>query len=227
MNKIQNNLTKIFHRIHTSAIKCNRNPNEIKLIAVSKNRSIMQIISAIDAGQTSFGENYVQESIDKIHNLSKSYDNLEWHFIGHLQSNKSKLVSENFSWCHTVDRLKIAQKLNDHRPIGYKPLNILIQINISLEPKKSGILINDVTSLTEKIINLPKLKLRGIMAIPKLEKIFANQLLIYNKIANIFYMLQQKYNNIDTLSLGMSNDMESAIIAGSTMIRIGKDIFDT
>ncbi|PPI87833.1 YggS family pyridoxal phosphate-dependent enzyme [Candidatus Pantoea edessiphila] len=225
MISIQYNLEKIIKKIYNISLLHNRNPKEIKILAVSKNKSINDILEAKSFGQIRFGENYVQESIEKIKMLKISHPNLEWHFIGPLQSNKSRLVAENFSWCQTIDRIHIAQRLNKQRPISLPPLNVLIQVNISNEDKKSGIIINDVFDMAKQIISLPNLKLRGLMAIPKIENDYNKQLNEYKRMVQIFKYLKLHFNHIDTISLGMSNDIEAAIVAGSTMLRIGTAIF--
>ncbi len=150
---------------------------------------------------------------------------MEWHFIGPLQSNKSRLVAEHFAWCHTVDRLKIAQRLNDQRPDSLPPLKVLIQVNISDENSKSGIMLEDLTELAQQVAALPRLQLRGLMAIPAPESDYARQLAVCQRMADAFRELKQRYPDVDTLSLGMSDDMEAAIAAGSTMVRIGTAIF--
>lgn len=150
---------------------------------------------------------------------------LIWHFIGPLQSNKSRLVAENFAWCHTVDRLKIAARLNEQRPGSLPPLNVLIQINISDEQSKSGIMLEALDGLAESIASLPRLTLRGLMAIPAPEADYDRQLAVCQKMAETYHRLKKAYPTVDTLSLGMSDDMEAAIAAGSTMVRIGTAIF--
>lgn len=225
MTNIKYNFKKIRQKIIDFALSYGRNPKEITLLVVSKNKSADSIIEAIDSGQTAFGENYLQESIKKIAILS-NYSNLEWHFIGALQSNKSRLVAENFSWLHTINSINIAQRVHNYRPNSLPPLNVLIQVNISKEKNKSGIMLDMVSILAEKITKLSRLQLRGLMAIPAKKNTFAEQLIIYQEMLKIFNTLKQSHVNIDTLSLGMSDDMEAAIAAGSTMLRIGKSIFD-
>ncbi|WWO97937.1 MAG: YggS family pyridoxal phosphate-dependent enzyme [Candidatus Dasytiphilus stammeri] len=222
MNKIHKNLLNVRHKIYTTAVNNNRNPKEITLIAVSKQQSYHNIQEAIAAGQLNFGENYVQEAINKIKSIS-CQQKLCWHFIGQLQSNKSRIVAENFSWCHTIDRLRIAQRLSEQRPTSLPPINVLIQINISEEESKSGIKLSELTKLAQAIVLMPKLSLRGIMALPSLEN--STNLSVYHRIATVFQQLKNKYSTVDTLSLGTSNDIEAAILAGSTMIRIGSAIF--
>ncbi|WWO99153.1 MAG: YggS family pyridoxal phosphate-dependent enzyme [Candidatus Dasytiphilus stammeri] len=222
MNKIHKNLLNVRHKIYTTAVKSNRNPKEITLIAVSKQQSHHNIQDAIAAGQLNFGENYVQEGINKIKSI-KCQQKLCWHFIGQLQSNKSRIVAENFSWCHTIDRLRIAQRLSEQRPTYLPPINVLIQINISEEKSKFGISLTELTKLAQAMVLMPRLSLRGIMALPSLEK--STNLSVYHHIATVFQQLKSQYSTVDTLSLGTSSDIEAAILSGSTMIRIGRAIF--
>ncbi|OCG59074.1 YggS family pyridoxal phosphate-dependent enzyme [Gilliamella sp. Nev3-1] len=227
MNTIHDNLLAIRNEIETIASKCKRDPNTIELIAVSKTKPVQQITEAISAGQFSFGENYVQEGIEKIQYFKKTMSSqlLTWHFIGPLQSNKSKLVAENFDWMHTIDRFKIAQRLNDQRPTSMAKLNVLIQVNISQEASKSGVAPEEVAGLVKQIIVLPNLNLRGLMAIPEIEDDFGKQLNVFTKMQKLLHSLQADYPFMDTLSMGMSSDMQAAIVAGSTMVRIGTAIF--
>ncbi|SCB97073.1 YggS family pyridoxal phosphate-dependent enzyme [Gilliamella intestini] len=227
MNTVRDNLLTIKSTIQKITEKCERDPNTIELIAVSKTKPVTLIKQAIDAGQRSFGENYVQEGVEKILHFKQTQPNtpLTWHFIGPLQSNKSKLVAEHFDWMHTINRFKIAQRLNDQRPISMAKLNVLIQVNISHEASKSGILPEQVADLAKQIIALPNLKLRGLMAIPEIENDFDKQLHVFTKMQELLHYLQADYPFMDTLSMGMSNDMQAAIIAGSTMVRIGTAIF--
>ncbi|MHA7848412.1 YggS family pyridoxal phosphate-dependent enzyme [Serratia sp. D1N4] len=227
MSTIQQNLQDVRSRIAAAAQRCARAPEEVILLAVSKTKPVAAIAEAIAAGQHAFGENYVQEGVDKIQHFSSLPEGagLEWHFIGPLQSNKSKLVAENFAWCHTLDRLRIAQRLNDQRPAGMPPLNVLIQINISDEQSKSGIVLDELPVLAETIAALPNLTLRGLMAIPAPEADYQRQLAVFGQMNDAFQALKQCYPQVDTLSMGMTDDMAAAIEAGSTMVRIGTAIF--
>lgn len=227
MNTVQDNLLNIKNEIAEIAKKCERDPNTIQLIAVSKTKPVEQVIEAINAGQLAFGENYVQESVEKIQYFEKNMPNndLIWHFIGPLQSNKSKLVAEHFDWIHTIDRLKIAQRLNDQRPKDMAKLNVLIQVNISQEASKSGVKPEEVADLVKQIVTLPNLNLRGLMAIPEIENDYDKQLNVFTKMQQLLQSLQKDYPFMDTLSMGMSGDMQAAIVAGSTMVRIGTAIF--
>lgn len=224
MTAIHTNLTQIYARISAAAKRCERSPEEITLLAVSKMQPVSAIEQAIAAGQRAFAENYVQEGVEKIQALSGNPE-LCWHFIGPLQSNKTRLVAAHFSWCHTVCRASIAQRLNDQRPAQLPPLNVLIQINISNEPSKSGISLAELPALAAAVAALPRLCLRGLMAIPAPEEIYTRQLAVARQLANVRTELQLHYSQADTLSLGMSDDMEAAIAAGSTMLRIGTAIF--
>jgi len=223
MTSIQHNLQQVRERISAAAARCGRAPEEITLLAVSKTKPASAVEEAAAAGQLAFGENYVQEGVDKIQTLNNSA--LAWHFIGPLQSNKSRLVAENFGWCHTVDRLKIAVRLNEQRPAALPPLNVLIQINISDEQSKSGIMLAALPDLAKEIAQLPRLTLRGLMAIPAPEADYQRQLAVCRQMAAAFGELKKNYASVDTLSLGMSDDMEAAIEAGTTMVRIGTAIF--
>ncbi|ENA1755386.1 YggS family pyridoxal phosphate-dependent enzyme [Yersinia ruckeri] len=224
MSTIQQNLQDVRDRIATIAKNCERSPEEITLLAVSKTKPVAAIEEAIAAGQRAFGENYVQEGVDKIHYFAGNTE-LEWHFIGPLQSNKSRLVAENFAWCHTVDRLKIATRLSEQRPAEMPALNILIQVNISDEQSKSGIKLAELPELAANIHDLPYLRLRGLMAIPAPESHFDRQLAVFQQMNQAFLALKKHYPQMDTLSMGMTDDMAAAIGAGSTLVRIGTAIF--
>ncbi|VFP82273.1 YggS family pyridoxal phosphate-dependent enzyme [Candidatus Erwinia haradaeae] len=223
MKLIKYNLYNIWNQMTDMAHKCGRNPQEITLLAVSKNHSITAIKEAISAGQYSFGENYVQEGVEKIKILANPL--LLWHFIGRVQSNKSRLISEYFDWCHTVSCYRIAHLLNKYRSCDQKPLNVLIQINISYEETKAGILLEDLPALVRDMNHFPRLKLRGLMAIPKEPKNNNSPVMEYQRLKNAFNQLKDDYPDLDTLSLGMSRDINDAIICGSTMVRIGTSIF--
>ncbi|WP_455011475.1 YggS family pyridoxal phosphate-dependent enzyme [Haemophilus parahaemolyticus] len=219
---ISENLSRIQQQIKQISAEYQR--ENVRLLAVSKTKPVQAIEEAIRAGQCAFGENYVQEGIEKIAYFSGN-KSLEWHFIGPLQSNKSRLVAEHFDWIQTMDRFRIAERLNDQRPEHLPPLNVLIQINISDESSKSGIQPEEMFSLAEKISQFPRLKLRGLMAIPKPESEPEQQKIALRKMKDLFNRLQQRFESVDTLSMGMSDDMASAIECGSTMVRIGTAIF--
>jgi len=224
MTSIEHNLLQVRARIAAAAARCGRAPEEITLLAVSKTKPVSAVAEAIAAGQQAFGENYVQEGVEKVAALA-AHPDLQWHFIGPLQSNKSRLVAENFAWCHTVDRQRIAQRLNDQRPDALPPLNVLIQVNISDENSKSGIMLEAIPELAQQIAAMPRLRLRGLMAIPAPEADYDRQLAVCQQMASAFHALKQDYPEVDTLSLGMSDDMDAAIAAGSTMVRIGTAVF--
>ena len=226
MNDIAHNLAQVRDKISAAATRCGRASEEVTLLAVSKTKPASAIAEAIDAGQRMFGENYVQEGVEKIrHFREKGTADLQWHFIGPLQSNKSRLVAEHFDWCHTVDRLRIASRLSEQRPAEMPPLNVLIQINISDENSKSGIALEALDQLADEVAALPGLKLRGLMAIPAPESDYDRQFAVARQMAVAFEALKTRFPTVDTLSLGMTDDMEAAIAAGSTMVRIGTAIF--
>jgi len=222
---IADRLSIVQSRINQAAQKCSRMPDEIKLLAVSKTKPNSDIIEAYQAGQRLFGENYVQEGEQKISELSAKYPDIEWHFIGPLQSNKTKIVAQHFDWMHTLSRLKIAQRLNEQRPDHQSPLQVCIQVNISQEDTKSGIDADEVMALATQINQMPKLTLRGVMAIPTATDDIQVQQDEFSKLQCIYQNLQQHFENIDTLSMGMSGDLDVAIANGSTMVRIGSAIF--
>jgi pyridoxal phosphate enzyme (YggS family) len=207
---IADNLKRVTSRINS--IKCNQ---KVQLIAVSKTRSTSEIQEAINAGQVHFGENYLQESLDKISFFKES--KLMWHFIGPIQSNKTASIAENFDWVHSVDRLKIAKRLSDQRDPSLEKLNILIQINIDEEQTKSGLLLKDVNEIISEVSNLPNISLRGFMCIPSPK----NSAMSFKEMANLI----SKYPFLDSLSMGMSSDLELAIKNGATFVRVGTDIF--
>ncbi|WAI03403.1 YggS family pyridoxal phosphate-dependent enzyme [Buchnera aphidicola] len=194
-------------------------------MAATKNQNINIIKKAISIGIKEFGENYIQESIVKIQEL-KNYKNIVWHFIGKIQSKKTKIIAKNFDWCQTIDRNKIAILLNQYRPKNLLPINVLIQINISQEENKNGISIQDYQKLAELINVLPNLNLRGIMAMPEIKKNVIDNQIQYKKIKIIFEKLKKQYASIDTLSLGTSLDIKESLLAHSNMIRIGQSLFN-
>ena len=226
MPNIENNITLVTARVNHAAIAAGRSPDEILLLAVSKTRSAEDIRSAINAGIREFGENYLQEAVEKIAQLAA--ENLQWHFIGPIQSNKTRLVAENFSWAHSVDRLKIAQRLSEQRPSGLPPLNICLQVNIDNEASKSGFATEETEAAALAIAQLPGLKLRGLMAIPRAEPTYDQQIVAFRALADLRDRINQSLDNsekLDTLSMGMSSDLEAAISQGSTIVCVGTDIF--
>ena len=225
MTTIADRISIAQSRINQAAQNCSRSSAEISLLAVSKTKPISDIVAAYQAGQRLFGENYVQEGETKITALQANYPDIEWHFIGPLQSNKSKIVAEHFDWMHTLSRDKIAQRLHEQRPSNKPPLNVCIQVNISQEESKSGVNAEDVATLALTINSLSKLTLRGLMAIPTATNDEQIQQQEFAQLKQLFDQLKQQYPSVDTLSMGMSNDMDIAIANGSTMVRIGSAIF--
>lgn len=227
MTTIQQNLAAVTAQIDSAARKCGRNRQDINLLAVSKTKPVTAIQEAIDAGQRAFGENYVQEGVEKIHYFSNTpYSNqLQWHFIGPLQSNKSRLVAENFDWIHTIDREKIAKRLSEQRPANMPALNVLIQLNIDHEATKSGVTEQQLFELAEKVSAMPNLVLRGVMVIPAPQTSAEKQFEVFKRVELLYLQLKHSHSTVDTLSMGMSDDMLAAIAAGSTMLRIGTAIF--
>ena len=227
MPNIADNLNHIHHRIQHITKNVGRNPNDITILAVSKGQPAQAIRNAYELGHRHFGENYLQEALDKQQQLSDLTD-ICWHFIGPVQSNKTRKVAESFDWVHTVDRIKIAERLNTLRQSHQKPLNICLQVNINEEESKSGLLAREVENMAFSIMALPHLNLRGLMAIPQsslseaeLHKSFAAITQLLSKLRNSSPQLA----TLDTLSMGMSADLEVAIAEGATMIRIGTAIF--
>ena len=220
MINIKDNLATVEQQIKDACAACERTPESVQLLAVSKTKPIDLIEQAYHAGQREFGENYVQEAVEKIPALSHLPE-ISWHFIGPIQSNKTKAIAHHVSWVHSVDRVKIAERLNEHRSGQDTPLNVCLQVNISEESSKSGVTVEELNNLAETVDRLPNLTLRGLMAIP--EK--GNAKASFNKMNQLFTELKAKYPSIDTLSMGMSGDLAEAVAAGSTMVRIGTAIF--
>lgn len=227
MQTIQSNLEHIHQQIKESERKFGRATDSVQLLAVSKTKPNQAIVDACVAGQRQFGENYVQEGVEKVQYFQEHHSDfaLEWHFIGPIQSNKTRPISENFDWVHSIDRAKIAQRLNDQRPDDKEPLQVLIQVNTSGEASKSGISAQQAIELAAAIEALPNLTLRGLMSIPAAVASYEEQLIAFNQLKDLFEAIKAQYPQVDTLSMGMSGDMEAAIEAGSTMVRIGTAIF--
>lgn len=224
MHKIDDKLAKVTARIHQAAAAAGRNPQTVQLIAVSKTQPADAVAEAYAAGQRAFGENYLQEALDKQIALSH-LDDLEWHFIGPIQSNKTRPVAEHFDWVHSVDRLKIAQRLNDQRPSHLPPLNICVQVNIDDESTKSGVSLAELPALVAAIAPLTRLRLRGLMAIPTATNDPAHQRAAFAKLRAALPVLHERGFALDCLSMGMSGDLEAAIAEGATFVRVGTDIF--
>ena len=223
MTTIAANLQAIKQRIATACAIAGRAPDEVTLLAVSKTWPAERLIEAARSGQRAFGENYLQEAEVKITALGRL--KLEWHFIGPLQNNKSRAVAEKFDWLHTLDRLKLAERLSTQRPTSLPPLQTCIQVNVSGEQSKSGCAPEDVATLAQAVAKLPGLKLRGLMAIPESSE---NSELLSSRFAMLRQLRDQLNNDgfaLDTLSMGMSHDLEAAILEGATIVRVGTAIF--
>ena len=223
ISSIAENLAQVREQINSYAYKSDRSANDICLLAVSKTRPVEDLRTAYAEGQRDFGENYLQDAMEKIEVLHDL--DICWHFIGPMQSNKTRAVAEHFNWVHTVDRLKIAKRLSEQRPQGMPPLNICIQVNISEEESKSGCSPEEASKLAAEIIKLPNLKLRGLMAIPKATDDPSEQQQAFYRLRNLQEQLKSIEPSLDTLSMGMSGDMEAAIAEGATIVRIGTAIF--
>jgi pyridoxal phosphate enzyme (YggS family) len=224
---IAEHLQTVNNRIKTAAITAGRTADSVHLLAVSKTFPAQAVLEAHLAGQNDFGENYVQEALDKIDALQQLALGaaLKWHFIGPIQSNKTKPIAEQFDWVHSVDREKIAKRLSEQRPAHLPPLNICLQVNISGEESKSGVLSEEVTLLAHQVAKLPNLRLRGLMAVPAPTDDVAEQRAAFAKLAALSQQIIQSGLALDTLSMGMSADMEAAIAEGATIVRIGSAIF--
>lgn len=200
-----------------------RSPSEVCLLAVSKTRPAEDIRAAFAAGQRCFAENYLQEALQKIQSLEDLP--IEWHYIGAIQSNKTRELAAHFDWVHSVDRLKIAHRLNEQRPASLAELNICVQVNISHEASKSGTTLQQLDTLVDEVMQLPRLRLRGLMAIPAQADTLEAQRAIFAPMQQALQRLRQRHPSLDTLSMGMSNDIEAAIAEGSTLLRVGTAIF--
>jgi hypothetical protein len=220
---ISQSLADVRQRIVEAAQQFNRSAISIQLLAVSKTYSVADILAAFQCGQHCFGESYLSEAISKIAAL-RDYA-IEWHFIGPLQSNKTRLIAENFAWVQSLDRLKVAQRLQEQRPNYLPPLNVCIQVNVSNEPQKSGIAVEEAFAFASVLMKMPRLRLRGLMTIPMMCDDFEQQRLAFRRLRECFQQLQSAGLEMDTLSMGMTNDMVAAIAEGATMLRIGTAIF--
>ncbi len=221
---IADNLSQVKQEIADNCHRFDRPESAVTLLAVSKTKPLADLESAYQAGQRLFGENYVQEAVDK-HQQLAHLPHIEWHFIGPIQSNKSRQIAETMDWVHTIDRDKIARRLSEQRPAEMAPLNVLVQVNISGESSKSGILLEQLDDMVELVQSLPNLRLRGLMAIPAPQADEASQIAVYEPLQQAFLALQTDHPEIDTLSIGMSGDLAAAIASGSTMVRVGTAIF--
>lgn len=217
-------LAAVRERIAKAEIAHGREPGSVILLAVSKTRPVADVRAALAAGQRRFGESYVQEALDKIAALAE--EDIEWHFIGPLQSNKTRAVAEHFHWCHSIDRLKLAQRLSAQRPADLPPLQICLQVNLSGEASKSGFATEAVAAAAAAIAALPKLALRGLMAIPARESDVTRQRAAFARLRALRDALNTQHGlALDTLSMGMTNDLEAAIAEGATLVRVGTGIF--
>lgn len=211
-------------KIRNTECRVGRRSGSVELIAISKAQNIEAIRSAIDAGQFIFGENYVQEAVEKIKNLQNL--GLEWHFVGRIQTNKTKFIANNFSWVHSLADLKLAVKLNEYRKeANLTPMNVCIQVNLQQEPSKVGIYLENIAPFATSINKLSHLNLRGLMAIPKPEKDFASQRKNFKALRLSLEKLNKLGLRLDTLSMGTSQDFEAAIAEGATLVRLGTEIF--
>lgn len=223
---ITEHIAKVRQQVEQACHKFGRNPSEVKVLAVSKTQPAEAIRVAAATGQQAFGENYLQEALQKQQDLA-DLPELEWHFIGAVQSNKTREIAENFAWLHTLARQKIAQRLNDQRPAKLPKLKVLIQVNISNEASKAGILPSEVLGFAKQLLELPRLEVCGLMCIPKASEDFTQQRQAFAQLADLQAQLMQALPelNLTTLSMGMSGDLEAAIAEGSTLVRIGTAIF--
>ncbi len=222
MSSIAERLARVHARIRAAAEAAGRDPADIRLLAVSKTRPVDDVLAALAAGQRAFGESYVQDALPKIAAIG---DRAEWHFIGPVQSNKTRAIAEHFDWVQSVDRLKIARRLSEQRPPGRPPLQICLQVNVSRDPAKAGVDPERATELARAVAELPNLQLRGLMTIPARSDDPARQREPFRRLRELYETLQTRGFALDTLSMGMSADLEAAIAEGATLVRIGTAIF--
>ena len=220
---VTENLALISDLLHQAAIEAGRDPSDVRLLAVSKKQPLEKIREAAAAGQRAFGENFVQEGVEKIEALSDL--DLTWHFIGHLQSNKTRVVAEYFDWVHTIDKLKTARRLSDQRPSGLPPLNICIQVNVDDEASKSGVAPEALPALAAACAELPSLRLRGLMCLPAMRSDFDHQRVPFAALRRLAEELRRDGIETDTLSMGMTADYRAAVLEGATIVRIGTALF--
>ena len=220
---VTENLTLIRHLLHQAAVDAGRDPESVRLLAVSKKQPLDAVREAAKAGQRDFGENFVQEGLEKIRNLADL--DLAWHFIGHLQSNKTRVVAENFDWVHTIDKLKTARRLSDQRPDPLPPLNVCLQVNVDDETSKSGVAPAELLDLAAACAELPRLNLRGLMCLPAIRDEFEAQRVPFAVLRAMAQDLRDAGIETDTLSMGMTADYRAAVFEGATMVRIGTALF--
>ena len=223
MATIQTNIQQVRTRIQVACVAAQRPLSSVSLLCVSKTYGPQAVSEAFGAGERCFGENYVQEGLDKIEALADLRDSLEWHLIGPLQSNKARAVAEHFDWVHSIDRLKLAERLSAQRPPSLPPLNVCLQVNTSKEPSKSGVAPADLAALAQAVSTLPRLRLRGLMAIPEATADVGEQRQAHGRLRELLLSLHMP--SLDTLSMGMSQDLEAAIAEGATWVRVGSAIF--
>lgn len=224
MHDVDINLSRVHKRMQEAAARAGR-PDQPILIAVSKKQTSAAIRGLFAAGQKAFGESYLQEALDKQQELADLP--IEWHFIGPIQSNKTRPIAEHFSWVHSVDRLRIARRLNEQRPEELPPLNVCLQVNTDREASKSGVAVEDLPALAGAVAELPRLRLRGLMSIPAPRKDYEGQLAAFLTLRKLLEELRRQVQNapLDSLSMGMSSDLEAAVAAGTTLLRVGTDLF--
>ena len=223
MTNISKQLDAVHVRIQAACVAAGRPAGSVALLAVSKTFGVHAVQSAFASGQTDFGENYIQEAVEKITSLR--HLPLVWHCIGPVQSNKTRLVAGHFDWVQTVDRLKIAQRLSEQRPATLAPLQVCIQVNVDGGPTKSGVLPEDALALAQAVAGLPRLRLRGLMCIPEPVPDFAAACHVFKRASDLLTVLNAQGLDLDTLSMGMSADLEAAVASGSTLVRVGSAIF--
>ena len=227
MTSLQENLDRVQQRIAKQCAASGRDPRSVQLLAVSKTFALSAVLEAHQAGQKHFGENYIQEGVEKITACRARPDcgDLVWHCIGPIQSNKTRLVATHFDWVHTVDRLKIAQRLSEQRPPDMPPLQICIQVNIDGGANKAGMAPADALAFGREVAALPRLHLRGLMTIPEPAPDYAHALAVHQSAKDLWDRMRAAGLDLDTLSMGMSADLEAALAAGSTMVRVGSALF--
>jgi hypothetical protein len=227
MTTIEDNLQQVHRQMAAACAQAGRDVNAVTLLAVSKTFGPDAVADALAAGQRAFGENYIQEGVEKIQALRASHPGaaIEWHCIGPVQSNKTRLVAAHFDWVQSVDRLKIAQRLSEQRPPELPPLQVCLQVNVDGGPTKSGVTPDELPALAEAVAQLPHLKLRGLMCIPEPADSFEAQRVVFLQAQALFDHLNAQGLGLDTLSMGMSDDLEAAVAAGSTMVRVGRGVF--
>jgi len=221
--RVTKNLALISDLLASAAREAGRDPATVKLLAVSKKQPVDKVLAAAAAGQRDFGENFVQEGLEKVQ--ATAAENLTWHFIGHLQSNKTRAVAENFDWVHTIDKLKIAKRLSAQRPADRPALNVCLQVNVDDEQTKSGVSVDALPELAAACTDLPNIRLRGLMCLPAIRQDFETQREPFARLRELAGRLQQGGIALDTLSMGMSSDFRAAVYEGATIVRIGTALF--